>query len=157
MTPEVFKAMKSAEIFIVRSQQEIDMRITGHPVHADNYRPGGAYVHVPVRTGGGGGGGGAAAAGILIVAAIAVAVANSVKRKKADEWIAPVREAVPDAEIEERLKSMVDRDFRAIQWIKPVPAPILNDTKSVVWRKNFIRPKPMRLASSRPITNLTTV
>ena len=120
--------MKSAEIFIVRAQKEIDIRISGHPLHADNYQPSGAYVNVPVNTGGGG----AAAAGILIVAAIAVAVANSVKQKKANEWVAPVREAVPDAEIEERLKTMIDRDFRAIQWIKPVPALILDDTKIVV-------------------------
>ncbi|MDD9918347.1 MAG: PAS domain-containing protein [Rhodospirillaceae bacterium] len=136
MTPEVFSAMKSAEIFIVRAQKEIDMRISGHPLHADNYQPGGAYVHVPVNTGGGGGGG-AAAAGILIVAAIA----NSVKQKKANEWVAPVREAVPDAEIEERLKTMIDRDFRAIQWIKPVPVPILDDKKNVVLEEKLYTTK----------------
>lgn len=140
MTPETFSAMKDAEIFIVRAQPEIDIRITAHPVHADQYQAGGAYVHVPVNTGGGGGGG-AAAAGILIFAAIAIAVANSVKQKKANEWIAPVREAVPDAEVEERLKHIVDRDFRSIPWIKPVPVPILDDTKSVVLEEKLYTSK----------------
>jgi len=68
MTPEVFSTMKRAEIFIVRAQKDIDMRISGHPLHADQYRPGSAYVNVPVNTSGGS----AAAAGILIVAAIVI-------------------------------------------------------------------------------------
>ena len=141
MKPETFNAMKSAEIFIVRAQQEIGVRITAHPVHADQYRAGGVYVHLPVRGGGGGGGGGVAVAGIMIFAAIAIAVSNSIKQKKADKWIAPVREAVPDAGIEEQLKGAIDSSFRSIDWIKPVPVPILDDTKSVVLEEKLYTSK----------------
>ena len=36
---------------------------------------------------------------------------------------------------------MIDRDFHAIQWIKPVPAPILDDIKNVVLEEKLYTSK----------------
>ena len=86
----------------------------------------------------------------MIVAAIAIPVANSVKQKKSNEWVAPVREAVPDAEIEERLKTLIDRNFHAIQWIKSVPAPILDDSKNVVLEEKLYTSKADTVSLETP-------
>lgn len=105
----------------------------------------------------GGGGGGVAVVGTLIVAAIAIAVSNSIKRKKVDKSIAPVREAVPGAEIEEQLKGMVDTAFRSIRWIDTVPVPILGDTKSVVLKEKLFTLRADAVGIDTPYYQFATV